>query len=279
MRPDQINLRDPFVLKEDGKYYLYGTLHGNPSDRRLGFNVYISGDLKEFTEKRVFEPPDDFGDMINYWAPEVHKINGKFYMFATFCRQGGVRHSRILVSDAPDGQFVPFPRPLTPEDMFCLDATYFEERGKRYTVFCHEWVQCGDGEMILAELNGDLEIASPLKVLFRASDALWTKNFNGGKYITDGPYLHRMQNGKLLMLWSSAGADGYAMGMSVANRIEGPWEHLPVPLVSNDGGHGMLFRDGGSLILTYHAPNAPRGAERPIFREVTEEGNILKFAG
>ena len=132
--------------------------------------------------------------------------------------------------------------------------------------------------MVLAELDENLSIKGQVRVLFRASQAPWTRGFDGGNFITDGPFLHRMKSGKLMMLWSSSGEHGYAMGMATADRIEGPWTHCKDPLISQDGGHGMLFQKDGKLFVTYHMPNHPSGAERPYFAEVIEEGDRLVLA-
>lgn len=268
---NEINLRDPYLLVHGGKYYLYGTNGKNAwSGKADGFDVFVSEDMINFVQKRVFSPTPDFWSDENFWAPEVHEIDGKFFMFASFYSEKKGRKSQILVSDTPDGTFIPLKEPLTPEGWDCLDATFFEENGQRYTVFCHEWTQCQDGEMYSMKLDRNLNPVSDAKLLFRASEAPWTKGFDGGNYVTDGPFLWRLQSGKLAMLWSSNGHKGYAMGMSVSDSVEGPWTHLPEPLVENDGGHGMIFRNKEKIYITYHYPNNPNGAERPRIVEVTE---------
>ena len=166
MKLNEINLRDPYILTENGVCYLYGTTGGSSSwsGKAQGFDVYVSEDGENFIKKPVFRPNPSFWSDENYWAPEVHKIGGKFFMFASFFRKGEHRKSHILVCDTPDGTFVPLPAPLTPENWDCLDATYFEEDGKKYTIFCHEWTQCKDGEMVLAELDENLSIKAHHKI-------------------------------------------------------------------------------------------------------------------
>lgn len=277
MTLNQINIRDPYLLVYGGKYYLYGTCGKNAwGGKAEGFDVFVSSDMMNFTQKRIFSPSPDFWSDENFWSPEVHVIDGKFYLFASFFSKKCGRKSQILVCDTPDGTYTPLGSPLTPDGWECLDATFFEEHGACYTVFCHEWMQCHDGEMCFMRLDRDLRPVSEPKLLFRASEAPWVKGFGNGDYVTDGPFLWRLNSGKLLMLWSSNGHKGYAMGMSVADRIEGPWTHLSEPLIENDGGHGMIFRDRGKLFVTYHYPNNPNGAERPYLREVKEvDGKIV----
>ena len=45
-----INIRDPFVLCEDGTYYMYGTRAKNFGCKTGGFDVYISTDLVNWSE-------------------------------------------------------------------------------------------------------------------------------------------------------------------------------------------------------------------------------------
>jgi arabinan endo-1,5-alpha-L-arabinosidase len=174
--------------------------------------------------------------------------------------------------------------PVTLSDWECLDGTlHVDASGKPWMVFCHEWVQVEDGEMCAIPLSGDLRCATGEPVLmFRASAAAWARPFEGrgrqNNRVTDGPFLHRLTDGRLLMLWSTIGYEGYAMGYAVSERggILGPWWQSPQALYGKDGGHGMLFRDfTGRLLMTLHHPNhTPH--ERPMWLEVTEcDGGLV----
>ena len=57
MKLSEINIRDPFILPFDNKYYMYGSRVGV----QTGFDVYESADLKDWSDaKSVFEITDDF---------------------------------------------------------------------------------------------------------------------------------------------------------------------------------------------------------------------------
>ena len=49
MKKEQINIRDPFVLFENGTYYLYGTRAENFGCYTKGFDVYVSKDLENWS--------------------------------------------------------------------------------------------------------------------------------------------------------------------------------------------------------------------------------------
>lgn len=269
-----IYIRDPFVLVDGGKYYLYGTTDAQIwKGRADGFKAYVSEDLENFEEYVIFENSDDFWANEQFWAPEVYKYNGKYYLFAAFSKGDNVRRCQILSSDSPLGPFVPYGGLLFPNETSNLDATFFVENGKRYTVFCREWTDIKVGEICLAELDEDLKVVGEIKTLFKANDAPWVFDIGPGLYYTDGPFIRKNSKGQYVMLWSSNGKDGYAMGMAIADKLDGEWKHIEEPLISPKGGHGMIFEDRGKLFVTYHMPNNPHMLERAHFAEIEEDEN------
>ena len=280
---EDIRLRDPFILpvQEEGKYYLYGTGWNLPNGP--GFMTYTSSDLTTWDGPfPVFRRLEGFWSDRNYWAPEVHQYKGKYYMFASFKAEDACRGTQILISDTASGPFRPITEgPVTPGDWECLDGTlHIDQAGKPWMVFCHEWVQVGDGEMCAVMLSDDLKRAVDKSILlFRASEALWVVEI--GKQprgrVTDGPFLHRTSDRALLMLWSSFGKGGYklAVARSESGKVTGPWKHEPKPIFENDGGHGMIFHTfEGKLMLVLHQPN--RGPdERPRLFTVQEREHTL----
>ena len=79
MKKSDINIRDPFVVYENGLYYMYGTRAKNFGVRTGGFDVYVSKDLDEWSEPvECFDSAKyELNDGVN-WAPEVHKYNDKY---------------------------------------------------------------------------------------------------------------------------------------------------------------------------------------------------------
>lgn len=289
LKNSDIHIRDPFVLSinEEKLYYLFGTV--GPEcwmNSASGTDYYTSNDLQNWEGPfPAFRPPADFWADRNFWAPEVHSYNGRYYMFMSFKAEGVCRGTQILAADDPKGPFLPIGNgPVTPRDWECLDGTLFvDDKFQPWIVFCHEWVQVGDGTICALPLTIDLTSAAGLpQLLFHASEALWAQEINskGRKgYVTDGPWLHRLSNGELIMLWSSFGAGGYTVGMALSESggIVGPWKQLPAPLYAGDGGHCMTFRTfDGQLIIAYHRPNSSPD-ERPYFALLRENGSALEL--
>ena len=299
----EIQLRDPFILPvpATGTYHLFGTTDRDPwHGPGSGFDSYRSRDLVAWEGPfAAFRPGPDFWATTQFWAPEVHARAGRFFLLASFKAPDRCRGTQVLVSDDPAGPFTPWSDgPVTPPAWECLDGTlHVAADGAPWMVFCHEWLQVRDGGMCAVRLADDLRRADGQPVrLFHASAAPWvhrppTREKQevartleeavpaGPCYVTDGPFLHRAADGTLLMLWSSYGAQGYAMGLarSGSGTILGPWTQDPAPLWHEDGGHGMLFRTfDGRLFLTLHQPNdTPR--ERTRLCELVEDGGALRL--
>ena len=280
---DSVHIRDPFLLVDsaDGLYYMFGTTRGVDNQNWIGngFDQYVSRDMRRWQGPYpVFEPGPGFWGKGNFWAAECHEYKGKYYLFATV--RGAVDSllgTAIFVADTPRGPFVEHSDGrVTPDTWQALDGTlYVDEKGNPWMVFCHEWTQIADGTMEAVRLTRDLRAAKGKpRTLFAASSAPWTVMIDPSRqaYVTDGPFLYRNRKGELLLLWSSFGKEGYAIGVarSANGRITGPWEHVPEPLFARDGGHGMLFRTlEGELLLSIHQPNV-LPAERPHFFRVKE---------
>ncbi|HEY3378130.1 MAG TPA: glycoside hydrolase family 43 protein [Armatimonadota bacterium] len=288
MQRNDIQIRDPFVVPvaAEGRYYLYGSTDPDcwATTPGRGFEAYSSLDLEAWDGPfPVFRPAPGFWGSYHFWAPEVHVYRGRYYMFASFKADGRCRGTQILVADGPRGPFVPHSADaVTPHEWECLDGTLFvDDAGNPWLVFCHEWVQVHDGEMCAQRLTDDLTapLGEPL-LLFHASDAPWVARGPAQvDFVTDGPFLYRAGNGDLLMLWSSMGWSGYALGVarSASGRITGPWTQDAEPLFAADGGHGMLFTTfGGQLLVALHQPNNTPN-ERPQFLPVHEEAGALRL--
>lgn len=285
MKKEQINVRDPFVIFDGGKYYMFGTRAKNFGVRTGGFDVYVSDDLENWSE------PHECFDSAKYglngganWAPEVHKYGGKYYMLATFVQNNGLRGTYSLISDNISGPFVPHSKgALTPDGMECLDGTLYVSRdGSPYLVFCHEHTEITDGAICYVPLSDTLDksIGEPVVIFSASSCSLASPvKYAGeeGHYVTDGPFLYRSRSDELFMIWSTFVKGNYAelVIKFKDGELGTEFEHAE-PLILNDGGHGMLFSDGKSLYFTYHTPNKT-DFERPEFRRVIDNGGSIEI--
>ncbi len=300
LTPADIVVRDPFVFadKNTGKYYIHGNKRiakPNPTKADIkesaekALYCYESKDLKKWRlVGKSFEAPKDFWGKYNFWAPDMFEIDGKYYIIATFSNDNKIsevkdptkkinfRGCAALVSDRPEGPYVPvsMKEPLTPKDWSSLDGTLYEEDSKLYLIYCHEWAQTVDGEMVAQEISRDLKqtIGKPV-VLFKASEAPWQTPMSNGGRVTDACVINRADDGTLYMTWSShgktkTGKGKYVIGISTSEngKLFGKWKHQAMPLNDDDGGHAMIFKTfDGKTKISYHAPN--KFPERTIIRD------------
>lgn len=277
-----VQVRDPYVLEHEGTYYLYGT-----GLAWGGYGCVYSTDLRNWSAPvKVYEPQGACDGEGDWWAPECHEYQGNFYLFASYRSAAtGKRGVGIFRASDPLGPFeIITDGHITPKDHDAIDGTlYVDENGQPWMVYVGEWTsnEDGVGDMMAARLSADLtEFVSEPVLLFRGTDAKWAK----GKF-TDGPFLYKTKNGRLLMLWSANDKGGYCVGIAYSSngKIDGKWRQQPRELYkatkkTADGGHGMLFTSpDGTLTLSIHSPNY--GTEddptTAVFVPVTDIGDTL----
>lgn len=273
---DSIRLSDPFVLADQPTktYYMTGT----------GGMLWKSKDLRLWDGPYPIAQTDSsswMGPRPMIWAAEIHAYQGKYYYFATFTNRAVFidtvkgtpierRASHVLVSDRPDGPYVPMKEPTyLPANMPTLDGTFWVDKdGKPYMVYCYEWLQNWDGTIEKIELKPDLSgSVGKGKLMFRASEAPWSreKDENGKdkpNKVTDGPYLFTTGTGRLGMIWTSWIYDVYTQGVvySTSGTLDGPWIQEKDPITPPNFGHGMLFRTfEGKLLMSLHSHRSENG--------------------
>jgi beta-xylosidase len=273
---DSIRLSDPFILADPPTkmYYMTGT----------GGMLWKSRDLKLWDGPYQVAKTDStswMGPRPMIWAAEIHAYKGRYYYFATFTNravkidtvQGRAidrRASHVLVSDHPDGPFVPMKDSIyLPPGKPTLDGTFWIDiDGKPYMVYCYEWLQNLNGTIEKIALKPDLSgTIGEGKLLFRASDSPWSreKDENGNdkpNKVTDGPYLFRTTSGRLGMIWTSWQYSVYRQGVaySSSGTLDGPWIQEKEPITPPDYGHGMLFHTlDGKLLMSIHSHQSVNG--------------------
>ncbi len=282
MKNCEINIRDPFVLNENGVFYMYGTRAKDFGCKVGGFDVYVSDDLENWSDPIPCFDSEKYkmNNEVN-WAPEVHKYKGRYYMFATFTMDNGNKGTYILISDSPKGPFIPHSNgAVTPADWMSLDGTlYVSKDNKPYIVFCHEHVQIVDGTICYAELSEDLKtVKGEVVTVFPASSLIYADAPDGGKnYVTDGPFLYRTKDDELIMIWSTFIEHKYAecVVRFKNGELSTDFEHLE-PLIKDDGGHGMIFKKDDELYLTFHTPNQSL-SEKPAFVKLKDVGSCFEL--
>ncbi|WP_345955581.1 glycoside hydrolase family 43 protein [Mucilaginibacter sp. PAMB04168] len=292
---DSIRLSDPFIMADQktNSYYMTGT----------GGMLWKSKNLKLWDGPYNVAQVDTsswMGPKPMIWAAEIHEYKGRYYYFATFTNRnikidnykGNTverRACHILVSNKPDGPFVPMKDSLyLPANKSTLDATlWIDKDNKPYMIYCHEWLQNWNGTVEKIALKPDLSgTTGEGKVLFRASDSPWSREkdeqgLERPNRVTDGPYLFRTLTGRLGMIWTSWVYSVYTQGVaySKSGTLDGPWIQEKLPITPPDYGHGMLFKTlAGKTLMAIHSHKSVNGRyiRVPHLFEVDLTGNQIK---
>lgn len=264
MEREDLHIRDPFIYTENGIYYLLGTTGNDTWERGSDLVLYVSEDLQQFEKKCVLVTDGSLSSYQNIWAPELHFYHGKYYLIVSVYRADLGRGSLILVSDTLDESFTMLTgNYITPNGWGCLDATLFVYANTPYLCFSNEWttpVSCdGDGSLFIAELKEDLTelIGNPKKIVSGKDSgiAVEISNEKTKGYVAEGPWLYK-ENGKIVLLWSTIGKNGYTVVRSISkNGVFGDYVYDKI-LFDRDGGHCMCFTDyNGEKTLALHQPN------------------------
>lgn len=241
-----VPLGDPFILLDNGTYYAYGT----HSDE--GIEVYTSDNLKTWKLNGLALNKSDVWADRWFWAPEVYKVKGKYYMYYS-----ADEHMCVAISDSPLGPFMQDKKEPMLADEKCIDNSLFiDDNGKPYLFF----VRFNDGNNVwVAELENDLitikkETMHPCIHVSQSWEEVWPR-------VNEGPYVIK-HKGVYYMTYSANSYESpfYGVGCATTSSIMGEWiKYKDNPLLqSPDGlvgvGHNALFTDkDGRLRIVYHA--------------------------
>ncbi len=252
---------DPYVLKYNGIYYLYGT-GGND-----GIKVYRSTNMVQWsaavgaTSGYALHKNNVWGEKW-FWAPEVYYLNGKFYMFYS-----AEEHIAVATSDSPLGPFTQTEVEKKPfhADIKEIDTHLFiDDNGKKYLYF----VRFTNGnEIWVAELNDDLRSIkeSTLKKCIGTSQT-WEQSTlepYAKSKVNEGPFILK-HNGTYYLTYSANHYQNpnYGVGYATSTSPLGPWTKYsknPI-LIGNDkikgvGHHSFVNVIDGCQYIVYHSHN------------------------
>lgn len=261
---------DPHVtLQADGWYYFTATV---PEYDRIELRRARSlGDLGRAEAKTIWRKHAS-GEMgAHIWAPELHRIDGKWYLYFSAGRADKVWEIRLYVlensADNPlGGEWIERGQLRTGWESFALDATTFAHRGQRYLAWTQRAPDGSEGTNIyLARMDGPLAIRQPAVLLTKPEHA-WEKI---GHVVNEAPAV-LVRNGRVLLTYSaSATGASYALGLLSAPEDAdlldpASWTKSAQPVLRSSEttgqygpGHNSFTTspDGETDILVYHARN------------------------
>ena len=268
---------DPFSFYKDGYYYYMHTL-GNRLELWKTKNL---SDLKTAERKIIFKPEPGKPWSKNLWAPEVHYIRGKWYVYFAADDGDNSNHRMYVLQNSSDdpmkGNWVLKGKIADPSDKWAIDGSVFRFRGKLYMVWSGwEGDVNGRQDIYIARMKNAWKIKGKR---VRISSPLYDWENNGTLSgtpshvaVNEGPQ-PLLNKDKLFLIYSASGCwtDFYALGMLTFNGKRNlldsaMWNKSKEPVfkqVPENGvyapGHNSFFKspDGREDWILYHANSAP----------------------
>lgn len=234
-----LQLADPYILKDGITYYAYGT--SRPS---VGFEAYKSRNLYEWEYVGFVLNKENTTASKDFWAPEVYKINDEYYMFYA-------ADLKVFVakSNSPEGPFVQIEKNITNG----IDPHLYIEEGRYYLFYTT--VKNGN-KIWMGELNKNFTLKKETIHLCLETD-------NTESNINEGPFV--IKNNSIYYLTYSAfhfKDKNYCVCVATSDSITGIWvkAHYNPILQKPDNwvgtGHHSLFIDKeGKNRIVFHAHN------------------------
>ena len=264
---------DPYIYRHtDGKYYFTASV---PSyDRIILRQADTLEGLKDAAEYTIWEKHKKGNMSKHIWAPELHFLDGTWYVYFAGSRINSIWRLRPYVlrctgSDPVHDQWKECGQmKCSPDDIysfraFSLDSTVFEHRGERYFVWA-EKVSVGVqiSNLYIAKMKSPTEL-STAQVLLTTPDYDWERQ---DIWVNEGPSVIR--HGGRIFLRYSASATGacYCMGMlsiSEDDDLLDPraWKKERYPVLQTDpekgffgpGHNSFTTLPDGQPVCVFHA--------------------------
>lgn len=262
---EPIHMGDPFVVQREGSYYLFGTNAPNE-----GFRCSVSDDLVHWEEKGwAYRETADSWAKSHYWAPEVKRYRGKFYMTYSAMNKASDPPRLLIalaVSDNPEGPYRDLHAPWFDFGYSAIDGHIFvDDDGKPYLYFSGNGVQDGYsfGTMYGVALADDLSkpVGEPMKLM--EADQPWEKVRYAENRCNEGAFV--LKHGSRYYMTYSANHTcypHYGVGYATADRPLGPWTKAsenPIAATNLDigvsgPGHNCITTspDASEMFIVYH---------------------------
>ncbi len=277
---------DPWVEYKDGFYYYMNTTGKNLTVWKTRNMADLASPEK--TEKKVvWTPPASGPYSHDIWAPEIHFLEGKWYIyFAADAEKNQTHRIWVIENSSSDpllGEWTFKGKVSDASDKWAIDASVFEDRGRLYMIWSGwEGDVNGTQSIYIARLKNPWTVEGK-RTRISTPEYPWEKV---GDLEAPGEPLHidvnegpemLQHDGKLFLVYSASACwtDRYALGMLTAasgSDLLDPaaWKKSPVPVFQQSPenqvygpGHNSFFKsfsesaDGKQDWILYHANSEP----------------------
>ena len=276
---------DPYVYRHtDGTYYFTASV---PAYDRIVLRKSSTLDgLKDAGETTVWVKHDTGIMSKHIWAPELHYLMGKWYIYyagGDIADEWAIR-PYVLECQGQDpvkdpwvekGKMKRAEGDVFSFEAFSLDATVFCNKGKYYYVWA-EKVSVGPqiSNLYIAEMENPCQLKT-IQVLLTTPDYDWERV---GFWVNEGPAVIKHQGKIYLTFSASETGAAYCMGMLTADEdadLLDPrsWSKDRYPVLKTDAekgiygpGHNSFTTDEeGNPVMVYHARTEEKIEGNPLY--------------
>lgn len=261
---------DPWVIKKDSFYYYTQT----SGDRIRIWKTKALSQLTYAAPVTIWTKPQTGPNSENVWAPELHYLDGKWYMYYTAGSANVNTSQRIFVlentsADPTQGAWVDKGQITVPSaDFWAIDATVYEVNNIRYLIWSgHPTINDYTQQIYIAQMQNPWTLATG-RTLISTPDYSWEK-IGSPPAVNEGPEILQNSAGKTFLIFSASGCwtDDYSMGMLTLKDGGNPltavdWVKSSNPVFTKKPengaygpGHCSFFKspDGKEDWMMYHA--------------------------
>ena len=284
-KPWILQRADPYVYRhDDGKYYFTASVP--EYDRIVLRRADALVDLAETEEITIWHKHGSGPQSIHIWAPEIHFLFGKWYIYYAGGDKDDIWAIRPYVlecegNDPLKDAWIERGKMTCHEEdefsfrAFSLDATVFEVNGNWYYVWAEK---VGVGKQIsnlyIARMKNGYTLDT-VQVLLTTPDYDWERF---GFWVNEGPSVIQ-KNGKIYLTYSASDTGiHYCMGMLTADRgsdLLDPlsWKKERYPVLETSEKHGVYgpghnsftVDENGNDIMVYHARTEAEIVGNPLY--------------
>lgn len=264
---------DPWVIKKDSFYYFSRT----DGDKIRIWKTKAMSELGNAPVVTVWSRPATGPNSENVWAPELHYLDGKWYMYYTAGATSDAANQRLFVlenssADPTQGTWVDKGKISDPAaDFWAIDATVFEQGTNRYILWSGYASSIDPTQRIyIAPLANPWTLAAG-RTLISSPQYPWEQI--GVPAVNEGPEILKNNAGNIFLIFSASSCftDDYSLGMSLLKAGGNPliatdWTKSSNPVFvkkpengAYGPGHCSFFKsqDGTEDWILYHANSGP----------------------
>jgi GH43 family beta-xylosidase len=244
---------DPWSIYKDGFYYYTNTHH----EKLVIWKTENLARLDEAEQKTIWQPPAGTAYSKQIWAPELHYIEGRWYMYFA-ADDGKNENHRIYVlehsgNDPMTGEWKLKGKVFDASDKWAIDGSVFSHNDQLFMIWSGwEGDQDGQQNIYIARMKNPWtveghrsKISSPSYPWEKHGDVERTDTINHVS-VNEGPqFLKRGE--KLFIIYSASGCwtEAYSLGMlsaSSSSDLLDPksWKKFPEPVFTQAPENGVF---------------------------------------